>query len=97
MDLIDNEQTREVTVEEAKTFSREINSTIDISKLPKDPYFETSSLSGRNVTEVFEFIFNHCLPLTDAERKAATTDSGIVDLSKPLEGPGSGAGGKKCC
>ncbi|XP_033726939.1 ras-related protein Rab-20-like [Pecten maximus] len=94
MDLLDNGRTREITVEEAKTFSREINSNIDLSKLPKDPYFETSSLNGSNVTEVFEFIFNHCLPLTDAQKKQAS-DIGIVDLSKPVGGDGKDR--KKCC
>ncbi|XP_060084937.1 ras-related protein Rab-20-like [Ylistrum balloti] len=93
MDLLDNGMSREITVEEATRFSREINSHIDISKLPKDPYFETSSLKGSYVTEVFEYIFNHCLPLTEAQKKQADS-TGIVDLSKS---PATTKSGKKCC
>ncbi|OWF34592.1 hypothetical protein KP79_PYT24802 [Mizuhopecten yessoensis] len=94
LDLLDSDRTREITIEEATKFSREINSNIDISHLPKDPYFETSSLKGSNVTEVFEYIFNHCVPLTDAEKRVAG-NTGIVDLSKPVNDGAKDK--KKCC
>ncbi|XP_069105492.1 ras-related protein Rab-20-like [Argopecten irradians] len=93
-DLIDADRTKEITAEEATKFSREINSNIDLSKLPHAPYFETSSLNGFHVTNVFEYIFNHCLPLTDAQKKQVD-HSGTVDLSKPSAVNGTGR--KKCC
>ena len=83
--------TREITVEEAKKFSREINENIDLSKLPGAPYFETSAKMGQNVTEVFEYIFQHCLPLSEAQRKAQ--DKGTVDLSEPANSQKK----SKCC
>ncbi|KAK3088010.1 hypothetical protein FSP39_013393 [Pinctada imbricata] len=83
--------TREVTVEEARKFSREINDKLDLSKLPGDPYFETSSKSGLNVSEVFEYVFQYCLPLSDAQRK--TQDQETVDLNNPLNSKPK----SKCC
>ncbi|KAL5014663.1 hypothetical protein ScPMuIL_008933 [Solemya velum] len=68
MDLLTGDS-REVTPEEAKRFAREINSTVDPSKFTRDPYFETSSLTGYNVNEVFEFIFQLCLPMSGDTKK----------------------------
>lgn len=82
MDLMTPES-RDITLEEGKKLARELNENIDISKLPSDPYFETSSLNGQHVNEVFEFIFQHCLPLTEAQRKAAyNRNSGTVELTQ---------------
>ncbi|KAJ8322058.1 hypothetical protein KUTeg_000529 [Tegillarca granosa] len=76
-------ESRDITLEEGKKLARELNENIDISKLPSDPYFETSSLNGQHVNEVFEFIFQHCLPLTEAQRKAAfEKNSGTVELTE---------------
>ncbi|XP_048780159.1 ras-related protein Rab-20-like [Ostrea edulis] len=85
------EDQREVTTQEGKKFAREINEKIDISKLPNEPYFETSSKTGHNVTEVFEYIFQHCLPLSAAQlRDSKNADT--VDLNYKRESNQS-----KCC
>lgn len=84
------EDQREVTVQEGKKFAREINDKIDLAKLPIDPYFETSSKTGHNVTEVFEYIFQFCLPLSEAQLQAANRQ-GTVNL------PNGKQSQKKCC
>ena len=71
---------REITPEEAKQFSREINQKIDISKLKADPYFETSSKTGNNVTKVFEYIFDYCLPLSDDQKNHSHSRRDTVQL-----------------
>ena len=59
---------RKITVDEARQYSREINQNLNFSKLNHDPYFETSSLEGINIDDVFEYIFQYCLPLSDVEK-----------------------------
>ena len=68
MDLVNPEQ-REITVEEGKRLAQEMNEHLDLSRAPFEPYFETSSKDGRGVKDVFEYIFQHCLPLSDEQRK----------------------------
>lgn len=48
---------RQVSVAEAETFARSLNPgwTTD-----KAPYFETSSATGENIEQVFEYIFEYC-------------------------------------
>ena len=65
-DIVDS---REITSDDARQFSREINQKVDLSKLKSDPYFETSSKTGDNVTRAFEFIFDYCLPLKDGDMR----------------------------
>lgn len=90
MDLLTGDS-REVTPEEAKRFAREINSTVDPSKFTCDPYFETSSLTGYNVNEVFEFIFQLCLPMSGDTKKKRP--GSVVDL----ESSHTATGKKNCC
>ena len=73
-------ESREITPEEAKQFSREINQNVNLSKLKSDPYFETSSKTGNNVTRVFEYIFDYCLPLSDEEKKHSHSRRDTVQL-----------------
>ena len=68
MDLVSPEK-REITVEEGKTLAQEMNEHLDLSKAPFEPYFETSSKDGKGVTDVFEYIFQYCLPLSDEQQK----------------------------
>ena len=73
-------ESREITSDDARQFSREINQKIDLSKLKSDPYFETSSKTGNNVTRAFEFIFDYCLPLKEGDMKQPLQKKDTVDL-----------------
>ncbi|XP_070208202.1 ras-related protein Rab-20-like isoform X2 [Littorina saxatilis] len=74
-------ETREITVEDGKRLAREFNEHIDISKTPFEPYFETSSKDGRGVQDVFDYIFQYCLPLSDDQRKSQSKVSrSTIDL-----------------
>ena len=70
-------ETREITEEEGRRLSQELNSHLDPGRLSRDPFFETSSLTSENVKEVFEFIFQHCLPLPAEYQKKNAQDSTI--------------------
>lgn len=70
---------REITVEDGKRLAREMNEHIDLSKAPFEPFFETSSKTGEGVMEVFEYIFQHCLPLSEEQKRQHRTDT--VDLT----------------
>ena len=80
---------REITLEEGRKLSRELNEHLDLKKLPHDPYFETSSLDNQNVTDVFEYIFQYCLPLSVSQRKKQ--NASVIDLLEE-----SGEGSRKC-
>ncbi|XP_025089111.1 ras-related protein Rab-20-like isoform X2 [Pomacea canaliculata] len=73
---------REITVDEGKRLAREFNAHIDLTKVPFEPYFETSSKLGTGVTEVFEYIFQHCLPLSDEQKKRHTDIIDLVDAPR---------------
>lgn len=90
LDLLDT-VSRDITREEGQKLARELNEHLDLKKLPHDPYFETSSLKNENVKEVFEYIFQHCLPLSADQKKTHQEDS-LVDLQKSAS-----AGTKKAC
>ncbi|XP_041361590.1 ras-related protein Rab-20-like [Gigantopelta aegis] len=92
LDLVTPES-REILVEEGKKLSMELNEHIDTSTLSRPPYFETSSLNGHNVKDVFEFVFQHCLPLSDSQRKNQHV-SNTVDL---YESTKTNSSKKKCC
>ncbi|XP_071109379.1 ras-related protein Rab-20-like [Haliotis cracherodii] len=83
---------RAVTIEEGVKLAKELNEHLDISKLPRAPYFETSSLNGHNVKELFECIFQYRLPISDADRTRQVKDT--VDLYE-TGSSGSKKGG--CC
>ena len=68
LDLLTPEQ-REITVEEGRRLARELNEYIDLSKVPFEPYFETSSKNGDGVDEVFEYIFQYYSSLSDEQKK----------------------------
>ena len=73
--------------------SQDLNSHLDLTKDACCPYFETSSLSDTNVQEVFEFIFQKCLPLS-AKQLKQQRDPSVVDL---MEASGEGKGGGCKC
>ena len=51
-----------ISMDEARKLATDLNN--NVKDLTVVPYFETSSLNGSNIEAVFEFILNHCLPLT---------------------------------
>lgn len=71
---------RAVSASDGKLLAKELNK----QQLAELPYFETSSLTGHNVDRVFEYIFQHCLPLDSAGNPLpcprARCPSGTVDL-----------------
>ncbi|XP_033109145.1 ras-related protein Rab-20-like [Anneissia japonica] len=55
---------RQVTQQEAVEFAMQINEPRFKNKKPETrPFFETSSLTGENVCDVFEYIFQELLPI----------------------------------
>ncbi|XP_050392603.1 ras-related protein Rab-20 [Patella vulgata] len=76
IDLLENGK-RDITIEEGRKLAQELNEGLDLSKVEGDPYFETSSKNGTNVQEVFEYMFQYCLPLTGQK---STVRKDIVDL-----------------
>jgi len=83
-------QKRDISIEEGRKLSRELNEHLDLRKLPHDPYFETSSLDNQNVTDVFQYIFQYCLPLSASQQKKQKAGS-VIDLLEE-----SGEGSRKC-
>jgi hypothetical protein len=83
-DVIESD-TREVTVDEAVEFAKEINKDIDLTKLKGDPYFETSAKTGYNVSSVFEYMFSYCLPLDQVPQTTQKERSSVqlTDSTKP--------------
>lgn len=79
MDLLPSGQ-REIKLEEGQNLARELNNHIDLSGAAQLPYFETSSKSGVGVNEVFEYIFQHCLPLSEQQQKKHSQHRDVVDL-----------------
>lgn len=93
LDLLSPEK-REISVEDGKRLARELNEHIDLSKSKCEPYFETSSKLGEGVDEVFEFIFQHCLPLSAEQRKKQDkVHRDTIDLLDDNHQPPQG---KKC-
>lgn len=87
-DLLDSTK-REISIEEAVDFAKEINKDIDLSRLKGEPYFETSSKTGYNVAKVFEYMFDYCLPL--GEVLQSSVEKSTVDLQQ------TGDSNKSCC
>ncbi|KAL8575026.1 hypothetical protein ACOMHN_063558 [Nucella lapillus] len=85
---------REITLEDGKRLAREMNEHIDLSKDKCEPYFETSSKMGTGVEEVFEYIFERCLPLSAEQRKKQ--ERVRVDTVDLLEQTPQQEHGKKC-
>ncbi|ELU15702.1 hypothetical protein CAPTEDRAFT_56170, partial [Capitella teleta] len=79
LDMV-TEENRAVPPQDAKALARELNT----QQLTELPYFETSSLSGHNVDRLFEYIFQHCLPVNESGQAIAEPKnrkrSGTVDL-----------------
>ncbi|KAL4218168.1 rab20 [Mactra antiquata] len=88
-----NEDDREITIDEAIEFAKEINKDIDISKLNGEPYFETSAKTGYNVSKVFEYMFSYCLPL-DKSFNNKIDGKSTIDLS---DDSNRAHRGKSCC
>ncbi|ESO83144.1 hypothetical protein LOTGIDRAFT_197498 [Lottia gigantea] len=94
MDLIPPEE-RDITLEEGRKLAHELNEGLDISKLACEPYFETSSKDGSHVSEVFECIFQYCLPLSGDQRSKFGLSTSTVDLYE--KEPKRATAKKGCC
>lgn len=83
-----------VTPEEAERFAVEMNANrySRNAHLPK-PYFETSSLTGQNVHNVFEFIFQTLFGVEGANSRNAAARKGVVNVDGNRGGQSKGG----CC
>lgn len=79
---------RVISVEDGIALSMEVNKT---HPGEKPPYFETSSLTGENVEEVFEYLFNWCSP------KMAAVQSANGPTKVDLEGPKAKSDSRCAC
>ena len=98
LDLV-SDSNRAVPPQDAKILARDLNK----QPLSELPYFETSSLSGHNVDRVFQYIFQHCLPLDSAGNPTSvpkgTGHPGTVQLGNTKGGGNIPEGQPKtgCC
>ena len=105
LDIVDD-NCREVDQHHAEKFAMHLNGNRfkeDTNKDFQKPYFETSSVTGQNVDEVFEFIFSTLLPTDkdDASVHRSSSqhrgghiridDDGILDQSQTSKKS------KNCC
>lgn len=90
-DLLDHDK-REISVEEAIQFSKDINEGLDLSRLKVDPYFETSAKTGYNVEKVFQYLFEYCLPLGGTMPRKQDESGSRVDITG-----GQPTGKRGCC
>ena len=101
LDKVNTDVDREVSQQEAREFCSEINHEY-LSKLGNAslPFYETSSKTGENVKETFEFIFEQCLSaLSDEYRIQDRGTLRLHDEAPPEEkaGKASTSPKKKCC
>ncbi|RUS75914.1 hypothetical protein EGW08_016327 [Elysia chlorotica] len=89
-----DESTRDVSAEEGRRLALELNPNMDEAYVEKcgAPYFETSALNDENVTEMFEYIFQRCLPLSAEQHRRFKGKVSTVDL---LEESSEGRARKK--
>lgn len=66
-DLVASQGRSAITIEDGFTLAQEVNKTHP----DRPPYFETSSLTGDNVEEMFEYLFKWCEPKMAAGRPNA--------------------------
>lgn len=92
-------QSRAVSEEAGKQLAKQQNSnkSRELTSLSCIPFFETSSKTGEQVDEVFDFILNSCLPLDDnaTARMYARKNTGVEmeDKTACKDEPTRG----KCC
>ena len=92
LDLV-NDSTRQISPDVGIALAKTQNKD-RFGEINAVPYFETSSKTGKNVEEVFNFILNTCLPLeTDFDESLCKNTDGCVDLHKPK----SHHQKQKCC
>ncbi|GAB1600100.1 ras-related protein Rab-20 [Argonauta hians] len=94
---ITSPDTRQVSVEAAEKFALEMNANQPMEKLQKPPYFETSSRTGHNVDEVFDYILKYCLPYTSDTNINSLNSKSTVNLSESKSQINSSKENNKCC
>ncbi|XP_033640697.1 ras-related protein Rab-20-like isoform X1 [Asterias rubens] len=101
LDIIDD-KTREVDRCHAEKFAMQLNANRFKEDDTKKPYFETSSLTGENVDEVFDFIFSTLLP-TDKDnssihRSGSQQSRGLIHVEDDdLQSGSEIRRSKNCC
>ena len=101
LDKVNTDVDREVSQQEAREFCSEINHEY-LSKLGNAslPFYETSSKTGENVKETFEFIFEQCLSALSDEYRIQDRGTLRLHNEAPAEekaGKASTSPKKKCC
>ncbi|XP_046859156.1 ras-related protein Rab-20-like isoform X2 [Xenia sp. Carnegie-2017] len=90
LDIVKN-SSRQISSEMGKNLAKAQNEE-RLNEMKTLPFFETSSKTGKNVEDVFEFILNTCLPLDEkVKKKLPLNKDNIVDLNEPSHGR------QKCC
>jgi len=88
---------RQVKYDEAMDISLEYIKRFSSLRHPLGilPIFETSSKSGDNVADVFEYIFETLTP--DSVGKRTNSPSGMIELNKSHSNDNMRSSSKKCC
>jgi len=101
IDKVSSDSDRQVTKQEAREFCGEINAEF-LTKFggARLPFYETSSKTGENVKETFEYIFEQCLSALSDEYRIQ--DRGTLTLHSTSPQPEntddkSVTTKKKCC
>lgn len=89
---------RQVSTEAAEKLALQMNADQSIEKLQKAPYFETSSKTGQNVEEVFDYILQYCLPLSPEQiKRRPTVSKSTINLTDIKSESSTEEDHKKCC
>lgn len=102
LDLVTDDTVRAVTKQEGRQFATELNQDFLSKGDPvRLPFFETSSKTGELVSDVFEYIFEHCLsPISHEYRlraKSSTIDIRETKTGGEQKQPANSKSPKKCC
>mmetsp|Transcript_30826 Transcript_30826/g.54089 ORF Transcript_30826/g.54089 Transcript_30826/m.54089 type:complete len:216 (+) Transcript_30826:96-743(+) len=87
IDLTEDTNAREVTIDEGMEFARERNL----------PFIETSAKTNKNVEEAFIRVVKQIYASSFSNKNRIDVDSGVADLGTVEVHDGNGSEGSKCC